>query len=174
LSGNSKTIQFVCRAFRRLAGVTLWVSVPSQEAKYVERWPSTTSAWAGWGGFDVPVDRYAGLLEYIPCYCGPAEHWGLLPATRLASRKILIEQNIKKRTGLSLCVLCGLKSHCMYCTICTQRTCTSRRTHEFHVMALHVSRRKLSNHEQFYSALSSRKTFLFSELSCHESYPATF
>jgi hypothetical protein len=48
------------------------------------------------------------MLEYIPCYDGPAEHWGLLPSTRLASRDILIEQNIKKRTGPSLCVLCGL------------------------------------------------------------------
>jgi hypothetical protein len=47
------------------------------------------------------------MLEYIPCYIGPAEHWGLLPANRLASREILIEQNIKKRTGPSLCVLCG-------------------------------------------------------------------
>jgi hypothetical protein len=47
------------------------------------------------------------MVEYILCYGGPAEHWGPLPATRLASRKILIEQNIKKRTGPSLCVLCG-------------------------------------------------------------------
>jgi hypothetical protein len=46
------------------------------------------------------------MLEYIPCYGGPAEHWGLLPATRLASREILIEQNIKKQTGPALCVLC--------------------------------------------------------------------
>jgi hypothetical protein len=46
------------------------------------------------------------MLEYIPCYGGPAEHWGLLPASRLASREILIEQNIKKRTGPSLGVLC--------------------------------------------------------------------
>jgi hypothetical protein len=40
---------------------------------------------------------------------GPRQalHWGLLPATRLASRKILIEQNIKKRTGPALCVLCA-------------------------------------------------------------------
>ncbi len=44
-------------------------------------------------------------MEYIPCYGDPAEHWGLLPATRLASREILIEQNIKKLTGPSLCVL---------------------------------------------------------------------
>ncbi len=50
------------------------------------------------------------MVEYIPCYSAPALHWGLLPATRLASREILIEQNIKKRTGPSLCVLCGLAS----------------------------------------------------------------
>jgi hypothetical protein len=37
------------------------------------------------------------MLEYIPCYSAPAVHLGLLPATRLASRIILIEQNIKKR-----------------------------------------------------------------------------
>ncbi len=39
------------------------------------------------------------MVEYILCYGGPAEHWGPLLATRLASRKILIQQNIKKRTG---------------------------------------------------------------------------
>jgi hypothetical protein len=44
------------------------------------------------------------MVEYIPSYSAPAEHWGLLPATRLASRKILIEQNIKRRTGPALCV----------------------------------------------------------------------
>jgi hypothetical protein len=47
------------------------------------------------------------MVEYIPCYGGRAEHWGPLPATRLASRKILIEQNIKKPTEPALCVLCG-------------------------------------------------------------------
>jgi hypothetical protein len=47
------------------------------------------------------------MVEYNPCCTAPAEHWGLLPATRLASREILIEQNIKKRTGPALCVLCG-------------------------------------------------------------------
>ncbi len=36
------------------------------------------------------------MMEYIPCYSGPAEDWGPLPATRLASRKILIEQNIRQ------------------------------------------------------------------------------
>jgi hypothetical protein len=53
------------------------------------------------------IFQWLGMVEYIPCYGGPAEHWGPLPATRLASRKILIEENIKKRTGPSLCVLCG-------------------------------------------------------------------
>ncbi len=53
------------------------------------------------------IFQWIGLMEYIPCYSAPALHWGLLPATRLASRKILIEQNIKKRTGPALCVLCG-------------------------------------------------------------------
>jgi hypothetical protein len=48
------------------------------------------------------------MVEYILCYSGPVEHWGPLPDTRLASRKILIEQNIKKRTGPALCVLCAL------------------------------------------------------------------
>ncbi len=47
------------------------------------------------------------MVEYILCYGGPAEHWGPLPATRQASRKILIEQNIKKRTGPALWLLCG-------------------------------------------------------------------
>jgi hypothetical protein len=32
-----------------------------QEAKYVEGWPNTTSAWAGWSRFDIPVDRYGGV-----------------------------------------------------------------------------------------------------------------
>ncbi len=46
------------------------------------------------------------MVEYIPCFGGPAEHWGPLPTTRLASKKILIEHNIKKRIGPALCVLC--------------------------------------------------------------------
>jgi hypothetical protein len=54
------------------------------------------------------IFRWIGLTEYIPCYSAPAVHWCLLPATRLASRKVLIEENIKKWTGAALCVLCGL------------------------------------------------------------------
>jgi hypothetical protein len=76
----------------------------TQEAQYVERWPNTTSALAGWSRYE--IFQWIGTVEYILCYGGPAEHWGPLPATRLASRKILIEQNIKKRTGPSLCVRC--------------------------------------------------------------------
>ncbi len=48
------------------------------------------------------ICQWIGMVEYILCYGGPEEHWGPLPATRLASRKILIEQNIKKRTGPAL------------------------------------------------------------------------
>ncbi len=59
-----------------------------QEAKYLESWPSTTSAWAGWSRFDIPVDRYDGVHSLL----------------------ILIEQNIKKRTGPALCVLCEVYS----------------------------------------------------------------
>jgi hypothetical protein len=29
----------------------------NQEAKYVESWPNTTSAWAGWSRPDIPVER---------------------------------------------------------------------------------------------------------------------
>ncbi len=50
------------------------------------------------------------MVEYIPCYSALELQQGLLPATRLASRKILIEQNIKKRTAPALCVLCGFWS----------------------------------------------------------------
>jgi hypothetical protein len=49
--------------------------------------------------------QWIGMVEYIPCYSAPVEHWGFIPATRLASRIILIEQNIKKRTGPALCTL---------------------------------------------------------------------
>ncbi len=39
----------------------------SQEAKYIERWPNTTSAWAGWSKFDIPVDRYGGVRSQLIC-----------------------------------------------------------------------------------------------------------
>jgi hypothetical protein len=61
----------------------------TQEAKYIECWPNTTSAWACWRRFDIPKERYGGVH---PCYCEPAVHWGLLPASRLASRKYLLSK----------------------------------------------------------------------------------
>jgi hypothetical protein len=80
--------------------------VQHQEAKYVESWPNTTVP--GLAGADV-IFQWIGMVEYVPCYSARELHWCLLPATRLASRKLLIEQNIKKRTGPALCVLCGSK-----------------------------------------------------------------
>jgi hypothetical protein len=77
---------------------------------YVESWPNTTSAWAGWSRFDIPVDRYGGVHSLLHC---TSITLGLLPATRLASRNILIEQNLKNRTGPALCVLCG-SNHNVY------------------------------------------------------------
>ena len=38
-----------------------------QEAKYVESWPNTTFAWAGWRRFDIPVDRYGGVHFLLLC-----------------------------------------------------------------------------------------------------------
>jgi hypothetical protein len=38
-----------------------------QEAKYLEAWPNTTSAWAGWSRFDIPVDRYGGVHSLLEC-----------------------------------------------------------------------------------------------------------
>ncbi len=69
-----------------------------QETKYTESWPNTTSAWAGWRRFDIPVDGSDGVHSLAAL----AVHWKLLPVTRLASRKIPIGQNIKIRTGPSL------------------------------------------------------------------------
>jgi hypothetical protein len=46
----------------------MYVHIPvvlAQEAKYVERWPNTASAWAGWSRFDIPVDRYAGVHSLL-------------------------------------------------------------------------------------------------------------
>jgi hypothetical protein len=30
-------------------------------------WPNTTSAWAGWNRFDIPVDRYDGVQSLLIC-----------------------------------------------------------------------------------------------------------
>jgi hypothetical protein len=31
----------------------------------LERWPDTTSAWAGWKGFDISVNRYGGVHSLL-------------------------------------------------------------------------------------------------------------
>ncbi len=43
----------------------------SKDAKYVESWPSMTSAWAGWSRFDIPVDRYGGVNSLLICTSSP-------------------------------------------------------------------------------------------------------
>ncbi len=54
-------------------------TVPSQEAKYVERWPNTTSSWVGWSRFDIPVNRYGGVHSLLICTSSllgfPTCHW---------------------------------------------------------------------------------------------------
>jgi hypothetical protein len=35
-----------------------------------------------------PASSRTGMVEYMPCCTAPALHWGILPATRLASMKI--------------------------------------------------------------------------------------
>ncbi len=80
----------------------------NQDAKYVERWPNTTSAWAGWSRFDIPVDRYGTVHSLLICTSSILGS-STVPATGLASRKILIQQNIKKWTGPALWLLCGLE-----------------------------------------------------------------
>ncbi len=39
----------------------------TQEAKYVESQPNTTSAWASWSRFDIPVDRYGRVHSLLIC-----------------------------------------------------------------------------------------------------------
>jgi hypothetical protein len=41
--------------------------VCNQEAKYIESWPNTTSAWACWSRFDIPVDMYDGVHSLLLC-----------------------------------------------------------------------------------------------------------
>jgi hypothetical protein len=43
------------------------VVAQSQEAKFIERWPNMTSAWAGWKRFDIQVDRSGGEHSLLLC-----------------------------------------------------------------------------------------------------------
>jgi hypothetical protein len=52
------------------AGVQSTVVV-LQEANYVEGWPNTTSAWAGWSRFDIQVARYGGVHSLLICTSSP-------------------------------------------------------------------------------------------------------
>jgi hypothetical protein len=97
------------------------LSVRNQEAKYVESWPSTTSAWAGWSRFDILVDRSYGVHSQLICTSITLGS-STVSATGLASRKILTEQNIKKWP--SLYVLCGTESKLYTCVWCWYVQCT--------------------------------------------------
>jgi hypothetical protein len=70
-----------------------------REAKYVENWPNSASAWAGWRRFDIPVDKSDGvhsLLIFTSCtYTGSL----YLPMSEPPGEYVLLEQNIKRRTG---------------------------------------------------------------------------
>jgi hypothetical protein len=59
-------------------------------------------------------------MEYIPCSSAPALHCGLLPATRLAGRKILIELNMERLTGPALYLFSLLGIHSPI-GVCIQR-----------------------------------------------------
>jgi hypothetical protein len=79
----------------------------TQEAKYIVSWPSTTSAWAGWSRFDIPVDRSDGVHSLLHC---TSISLGSPTCHTASQQEILFEQNIKKRTGIELCVLCASDS----------------------------------------------------------------
>ncbi len=51
--------------FINIKATATTVAVGAQEAKHVEGWPNTTSAWAGWTRFDIPVDRYGGVHSLL-------------------------------------------------------------------------------------------------------------
>jgi hypothetical protein len=58
-----------------------------------------------WDRFVISVEGYGGVHSQLICTSSTLE--SLLPATRLANRNILIEQNIKKADRTStLCTLC--------------------------------------------------------------------
>jgi hypothetical protein len=93
-----QTISYVvCQFF------VLKVSFLTQEAKYVERWPNMTSAWAAWSRFDIPVDRYVGVHSLLICTSSPLES----PTCHQASQhENTYCTKIKKLTGPALWLLC--------------------------------------------------------------------
>jgi hypothetical protein len=99
--------------------------VIAQGAKYIETGP--TQILPVLAGEDLTF-QWIGMVEYIPCYSAPAVHWILRPVTRLASRKILTEQNTKGGQGqhstcLASWVIAKLTTQSMYirnCTFCSR------------------------------------------------------
>ncbi len=55
---------YLCSCFSVIDTV-LTINVSTPEAKYIERWPSTTSAWAGSRGFDILEKRYSGVPSLL-------------------------------------------------------------------------------------------------------------
>ncbi len=57
----------------------IFLTGSSQEAKYVEHWPNTASARAGWSRFDISVDRYGRVRSQLICTSrtlgSPTCHW---------------------------------------------------------------------------------------------------
>ncbi len=66
---------YICWAYNRVFLLDAPCQTPgggewrviAQEAKYVESWPSTTSARAGWSRFDIPMDSYGGVHSLLLC-----------------------------------------------------------------------------------------------------------
>ncbi len=87
----------------------------SQEAKYLESWPNTSSAWASRSRFDILVNRYGEVHSLLICSTGTLG----VPVTRLASGKILNEQNIKRRTGPALYIFSLLRYEHIQCSYCS-------------------------------------------------------
>jgi hypothetical protein len=83
------------------------------------------------------------MVEYISCQSVPAVPWSLLPATGLASRKILSDKNIKNRTGPSLCVLRGPDSSLVHARIQMRRSHPPIRTQTLIFLSCFTYQRKI-------------------------------
>ncbi len=64
---TDETVYCTGSVHRVLKYVVHWSQPTSKRLKYLESWPSTTSAWAGWSRFDIPVGRYGGVHFLLIC-----------------------------------------------------------------------------------------------------------
>jgi hypothetical protein len=66
---NTVCTQMYTCTFVDIYTVLLYIELTlvDREAKYVESWPNTTSAWADWSRFDIPVNRSDGVHSLIIC-----------------------------------------------------------------------------------------------------------